>query len=239
MTRGPDKSCLFTDTHPHPFSAQASENVQVSHIFCKSNAIQCGLCCLLYKSNPVANPLVSKYSSPSINISVHIQAFKVWGAPSVQVSVCVVCACPRVSSCMCASAFTLVHKRSHEYKSFPFLLALLGYVAGKRHTVLSKGSPPSSSDLYLSIRPILRGVRLQLPRRPPRGEAEEIKSFGKNENVASAYGRGQEGGRCGRKGEVTGNPRSASTRLHSTINYSFEGIQGAHYRLLPVCRTGQ
>lgn len=27
------------------------------------------------------------------------------------------------------------------------------------------------------------------------------------------------------------------TRSHSTINYSFEGIQGAHYRLLPVCRT--
>ena len=126
MTRGPDKFCLFTDTHPHPFSAQASENVQVSHIFCKSNSIQCGLVAYCLKQ-PCCKSSCEVNSSPSININVRIQAFKVW-EPHLFVCVCAcvcvcvcVCVSPCVSSCMCASAFTLAHKRIHEYKLFPFL----------------------------------------------------------------------------------------------------------------------
>ena len=139
MTRGPDKSCLFTDTHPHPFSAQASENVQVSHIFCKSNAIQCGLVAYCLKQ-PCCKSSCEVNSSPSINISVHIQAFKVW-EPHLFKCVCVcVCVCPHVCLRVCVHQHSLWGiKEAMNTNCFLFFLALLRYVAGKRHTVLSKG----------------------------------------------------------------------------------------------------
>lgn len=106
VKKGTDKFCTFTNTHPHLYHGQASENLQVNQIFVNQILCSVHFGCFLFKE---AQLQVQYLSSHKYQCSY--LGFQSMEALSVQVRVCTHV---RLCTGVCAFAFILTHKRIHE-----------------------------------------------------------------------------------------------------------------------------